>query len=87
MAQDDRISASAATSDNLDVVASFSDQEAAAISRWQTAIERISAFCGSAAYFAGVLLFILIWAGVMHGPQGAEGSHWMRRRFPGCRVL
>jgi uncharacterized membrane protein len=64
MAQDDRISASAATRDNLDAVASFSDQEAATISRWQIAIERISAFCGSAAYFAGVLLFILIWAGV-----------------------
>jgi uncharacterized membrane protein len=64
MAQDDSSGASAATRDNLDAVASFSDKEAATISSWQIAIERISAFCGSAAYFAGVVLFILIWVGV-----------------------
>jgi uncharacterized membrane protein len=52
-----------ATRDNIDVVASFSHKEAATISRWQIAIERISAFCGSAAYFAGVISFILIWVG------------------------
>jgi uncharacterized membrane protein len=55
---------SSATRDNLDAVASFSDREAATISSWQVAIERISAFCGSAAYFAGTVAFILLWTGL-----------------------
>jgi uncharacterized membrane protein len=62
--QDGNTSASSATRDNIGAVASFSDREAATISNWQIAIERISAFCGSAAYFAGAVSFILIWAGV-----------------------
>jgi uncharacterized membrane protein len=57
-------SASTATRDNIVAVASFSDREAATISRWQAAIERISAFCGSAAYFVAVVSFICLWAGV-----------------------
>jgi uncharacterized membrane protein len=52
-----------ATRDNLHAVASFSHKEAAAISSWQIAIERVSAFCGSAAYFVGVVSFIVIWVG------------------------
>jgi uncharacterized membrane protein len=64
MAQDDSTRAYSSTRENLEAVASFSDKEAATISSWQIAIERISAFCGSAAYFAGVVSFILIWAGV-----------------------
>ena len=63
-AQDSTQSASSATRDNIDAVASFSEEEAATISGWQIAIERISAFCGSAAYFAAVVSFIVIWAGV-----------------------
>jgi uncharacterized membrane protein len=63
MAQDDNTRTASATRDNLDAVASFSEREAATVSSWQIAIERVSAFCGSAAYFAGVVLFILIWAG------------------------
>jgi uncharacterized membrane protein len=62
--QDCRHSTSSATRDNIDVVAGFSDEEAATISGWQIAIERISAFCGSAAYFAAVVSFIIIWTGV-----------------------
>jgi uncharacterized membrane protein len=63
MAQDDSTRTPSATRDNLDAVASFSEREAATVSSWQIAIERISAFCGSAAYFAGVILFILLWVG------------------------
>lgn len=55
---------SPATRENIDTVASFSHREAAAVSNWQTAIERVSAFCGSAAYFVGVLAFIGAWVGV-----------------------
>ncbi|MFI4891292.1 MAG: DUF1003 domain-containing protein [Steroidobacterales bacterium] len=51
------------TRENIVAVAGFSNQEAARISRWQNAIERISAFCGSAAYFGAVISFIVLWAG------------------------
>jgi uncharacterized membrane protein len=59
----DGSSSTSAARDNIHAVASFSHKEAAAVSRWQIAIERISAFCGSAAYFVGVVSFILVWAG------------------------
>ena len=61
--QDGSNNVSSATRENIVAMANFSDQEAAGISSWQSAIERISAFCGSAAFFAATVSFILIWAG------------------------
>ncbi len=62
--RDDRNTSGSSTArDNIHAVASFSHREAAAVSGLQIAIERISAFFGSAAYFVAVVLFILLWAG------------------------
>jgi len=47
--------------DNLEVVASFHDNESKSISRMQAAIERISAFFGSPGYFACCVVFIIAW--------------------------
>jgi uncharacterized membrane protein len=55
------IGLSAGTRDNMTAVAHFSEEEAAAISGWQRAIERLSEYCGSATYFAVVIAFIVLW--------------------------
>jgi uncharacterized membrane protein len=52
---------SSSAKDNLELLASFEDGEDAQISGGQLLIERVSAFFGSAAYFAFALAFIVIW--------------------------
>ena len=46
---------------NLELLSSFQDREEAQISGVQLVIERVSAFFGSAAYFAFVVAFIVVW--------------------------
>jgi uncharacterized membrane protein len=58
--------------ENLEVLSRFQDREEAQISGIQLAIERISRFLGSPAYFAFVAVFIVLWVlvntwGLRHG--------------------
>jgi uncharacterized membrane protein len=58
--------------ENLEVLSRFQDREEAQISGVQLAIERISRFLGSPAYFAFVAVFIVLWVlvntwGLRHG--------------------
>jgi uncharacterized membrane protein len=58
--------------ENLEVLSRFQDREEAQISGVQLAIERISRFLGSPAYFAFVVVFIVLWVivntwGLRHG--------------------
>jgi uncharacterized membrane protein len=58
--------------ENLEVLSRFQDREEAQISGVQLAIERISRFFGSPAYFAFVAVFIVLWVlvntwGLRHG--------------------
>ena len=46
---------------NLGVLANFYEREEARVSGIQLVIERVSAFCGSPAYFAFVVVFIAVW--------------------------
>ena len=50
--------------ENLEVLSQFKDREEAQISGLQLAIERISRFFGSPAFFAFALAFIAIWIAV-----------------------
>ena len=50
--------------ENLEVLSQFKDREEAQISGLQLAIERISRFFGSPAYFAFAVLFIVMWIAV-----------------------
>jgi uncharacterized membrane protein len=50
--------------ENLEVLSQFKDREEAQISGLQLAIERVSRFFGSPAYFAFAVLFILMWIAV-----------------------
>jgi uncharacterized membrane protein len=56
--------------ENLELLANFKDREDAQISGLQLAIERISRFFGSPAFFAFALLFIAAWIAV-----NAWGAH------------
>jgi uncharacterized membrane protein len=56
--------------ENLQVLDTFQDREEAQISGVQLAIERVSAFFGSPAYFAFAIAFIALWAGI-----NAYGAH------------
>jgi uncharacterized membrane protein len=58
--------------ENLELLSRFQDGEEAQISGIQLAIERISGFFGSPAYFAFVVVFIALWVvvntwGLRHG--------------------
>ena len=58
--------------ENLEVLSRFQDREESQISGVQLAIERISRFLGSPAYFAFVAVFIVLWVlvnawGLRHG--------------------
>ncbi|MEA3141832.1 MAG: hypothetical protein QOK23_4001 [Gammaproteobacteria bacterium] len=58
--------------ENLELLSRFQDHEDSHISGMQLAIERISRFFGSPAYFAGAIAFIVLWMaantwGVNHG--------------------
>lgn len=55
---------SPSTKGNLDLLETFKQDEEAKISVAQQRIERISAFFGSPAYFAFVVLFILAWIAI-----------------------
>jgi uncharacterized membrane protein len=50
--------------ENLELLTRFQDREEARVSGLQLAIERISRFFGSPAYFAFSLAFILMWIGI-----------------------
>ena len=50
--------------ENLEVLSQFKDHEEAQISGLQLAIERVSRFFGSPAFFAFALAFILMWIAV-----------------------
>jgi uncharacterized membrane protein len=50
--------------ENLEVLSRFKDGEEAQVSGLQAAIERISRFFGSPAYFAFAVLFIVAWVAV-----------------------
>src|ERR1700719_1316636 len=50
--------------ENLEMLARFKDVEEAQISGLQLAIERISRFLGSPAYFAFAIVFIVLWMAV-----------------------
>jgi uncharacterized membrane protein len=52
------------TKENLELLSQFQDREDAQISGLQLAIERVSRFFGSPAYFAFVVAFIAMWIGV-----------------------
>jgi uncharacterized membrane protein len=54
----------ASAKENLELLTRFKDGEEAQISGIQTAIERISRFLGSPAYFAFCVAFILLWIAV-----------------------
>jgi uncharacterized membrane protein len=63
--------------ENLQLLDSFKDHEEEQASGVQLAIERISYFFGSPAYFAFAILFIMVWAtvntyGVHHGWQHVD---------------
>jgi len=63
--------------ENLELLSRFKDGEEAQISGIQLAIERISGFFGSPAYFAFVVLFIVLWVvantwGLRHGWQHVD---------------
>jgi uncharacterized membrane protein len=65
------------TKENLEVLSRFQDREEAQISGVQLAIERISRFFGSPAYFAFVVAFIVLWVavnawGLRHGWQHVD---------------
>jgi uncharacterized membrane protein len=65
-------SLAAPVQENLEVLYAFEERDDAEVSRVQTLIEKISAFFGSPAYFAFVLLFITAWVlvnewGLAHG--------------------
>jgi uncharacterized membrane protein len=51
----------ASAKENLEILSSFKQGEEAQISGVQAAIERISAFFGSPAYFAFAVIFIVVW--------------------------
>jgi uncharacterized membrane protein len=53
-----------AAKENLEILSNFQDGEEAQISGVQSAIERISRFFGSPAYFAFAVAFIVIWIAV-----------------------
>jgi uncharacterized membrane protein len=50
--------------ENLDLVRAFNAQQDAEVTSVRAAIERISAFFGSPAYFAFVIGFVVLWVGV-----------------------
>jgi uncharacterized membrane protein len=54
----------ASTKENLELLSRFKDGEEARVSGLQNAIERISRFFGSPAYFAFSLVFIVLWIAV-----------------------
>lgn len=63
--------------ENLQLLDTFKDREEEQISGVQLAIERISAFFGSPAYFAFAVLFIIVWMtlntyGAHHGWQHVD---------------
>jgi uncharacterized membrane protein len=63
--------------ENLELLSRFQDVEEAQISGIQLAIERISGFFGSPAYFAFVVVFIVFWVGantwgLRHGWQHVD---------------
>lgn len=71
----DRLPSSA--KENLQLLESFKDHEEEQTSGVQLAIERISYFFGSAAYFAFAIVFIIVWAavntyGAHHGWQHVD---------------
>jgi uncharacterized membrane protein len=51
----------ASTKENIALLAEFKDREEAQLSGAQSLIERISTFFGSPAYFAFVVVFIVVW--------------------------
>src|SRR3984893_19461919 len=58
--------------ENLELLSRFQDHEDSHVSGMQLAIERISRFFGSPAYFAGAVAFIVLWMaintwGMRHG--------------------
>jgi uncharacterized membrane protein len=65
---------SSSAQDNLELLTSFKDREDAQISGAQLLIERVSAFFGSAAYFAFAVAFILIWM-LVNGWGAHAGWH------------
>jgi uncharacterized membrane protein len=50
--------------ENLEVLSQFTDREESQISGFQLAIERVSRFFGSPAYFAFAVVFIAMWIAV-----------------------
>jgi uncharacterized membrane protein len=65
--------------ENLEILSNFKDGEEAQISGVQLAIERVSRFFGSPAYFAFAVAFIVIWIAV-----NSWGSHqgWLHVDAP-----
>lgn len=61
--------------ENLDVVKSFNVQQDAEVTPIRGAIERISAFFGSPAYFAFVIGFVVLWVGVNEWGEHAGWQH------------
>jgi uncharacterized membrane protein len=59
---------------NLELLSNFKDREDSQISGMQLLIERISAFFGSAAYFAFAVAFIVVW-GLANGWAAHAGLH------------
>jgi uncharacterized membrane protein len=70
--------------ENLELLANINEQEEAAISGVQLAIERISAFFGSPWYFAFCIVFIIVW--VLINTWGAHAG-WRHVDEPPFFVL
>ena len=63
--------------ENLELLSRFQDHEDSHISGMQLAIERVSRFFGSPAYFAGAVAFMIMWIaintwGARHGWQNVD---------------
>ena len=63
--------------ENLELLSRFQDHEDSHISGMQLAIERVSRFFGSPAYFAGAIAFMILWIafntwGARHGWQHVD---------------
>ncbi len=84
---------SGGSKENLQLLATFSEREEAAISGMQLAIERVSAFFGSPWYFVSSVLFMLAWAlintwGKRHGwPHADEPPFFWLQGMVGANAL
>lgn len=61
--------------ENLDVLASFHEREEAKVKGLQLAIERVSDFFGSPAYFAFAVVFMVSWIGLNTWGTAAGWKH------------